>query len=110
MASVSLPEHWQVFPGDGIVQWCRMEIGHGSVLQPTAFVLLTQNLLWIHGEKVPATCKLLVELPSLISSPTIISNLLCCVYQAVVCPGNADKDFVAICEKGQRRRYHCLPR
>ena len=103
MASVSLPERWQAFPDDGVVQWSRMEIGHGGVLQPTASVLLTHNPSWsvhIYGKKVPATCQLLnCWVPSLISSPTIISNLLCCVHQAAVCPGNADEDFVAVHEK-----------
>ena len=48
---------------------------------------------------MPATCKLLAEFPLLISSPTVISNLICSVHQAAVCPGNTDEDFVAVCEK-----------
>ena len=102
MANVSLPEHWQAFNADGVVQWSRMEIGHGSLLQPTASILLYHSLTWsvhIRGKKVPATCKLLAEFPSLISSPTILSDLICCVHQAAVCPGNTDKDFVTVCEK-----------
>ena len=50
-------------------------------------------------EKVPATCKLFAEFPLLISSPTVMSNLICSVHQTAVCPGNADEDFVAVCEK-----------
>ena len=102
MASVSLPEHWQAFPGDGGVQWSRMEIGCDGLLQPTMSVLLTHDLSWsvhINGKKVPATCKLLVEFPAMISSPIIISNLLCSIHHAAVCPGNADEDFVTLCEK-----------
>ena len=102
MASVSLPEHWQAFPGDGGVQWSRMEIGCDGLLQPTTSVLLTHDLSWsvhINGKKVPATCKLLVKFPAMISSPIIISNLLCSIHHAAVCPGNADEDFVTLCEK-----------
>ena len=75
---MSLPEHRRVFPGDGVVQQRRMKIGHGSVLQPTASVLLTQNLLWsvdIYGE-FQLLASSLSSFP-LISSPAITSNLLC---------------------------------
>ena len=103
MASVSLPsEDWLVFPGDGMLQWSRMEIGHGGVQQPTTSVLLSHDLSWsvhIYGKKVPATCKLLASFPSLISSPTIISGLLNCIHYAAICPGNPDERFVTLCEK-----------
>ena len=102
MGIVSLPEHWQAFNADGVIQWSRMEIGHGGVLQPTASIVLNHNLSWsvhVHGKKVPATCKLFAEFSLLISSPTVISNLICSVHQAAVCPGNTDEDFVAVCEK-----------
>ena len=106
MAKVSLPEHWQAFNADGVVQWSRMEIGHGSLLQPTASILLCNSLTWsvhIRGKKVPATCKLLAEFPSLISSPTILSNLIRCVHEAQAILTK----FLSLCvrsEEGQWRK------
>ena len=53
MGIVSLPEHWQAFNADGVIQWSRMEIGHGGVLQPTASIVLNHNLSWsvhVHGK------------------------------------------------------------
>ena len=54
MGIVSFPEHWQAFNADGVIQWSRMEIGHGGVLQPTASIVLNHNLSWsvhVHGKK-----------------------------------------------------------
>jgi hypothetical protein len=71
MASVSLQEHRQVFPGDGILQRSRMEIGRNGMLQPTASVLFTHDLSWsvrINRKKVPATCKLLAKIRTTIFS------------------------------------------
>jgi hypothetical protein len=102
MANVSLPENWQEFPGNGVLQWSRMEIDRNRVLQSAASVLLTHDLSWsvhINRKKVPATCKLLVEFPAMISSPSIVSNLLYCIHNAAVCPGNTDDDFITLCEK-----------
>ena len=42
--SVSLSEHRQAFNVDGVVKWSRMEINYGSVLQPTASILLNHYL------------------------------------------------------------------
>lgn len=102
MANVSLPEHWQEFTGDGVLQWSRMEIDRNGMLQPAASVLLTHDLSWsvhIDRKKVPAICKLLVEFPAMISSPSIVSNLLYCIHNAAVCPGNTDDDLITLCEK-----------
>ena len=111
MASVSLPsEHWLVFPDDGVLQWSRMEIGHSGVRQPTASLLLTHDLSWsvhIYGKKVPATCELLTDFPSLITSPTIISSLLNCIHHAAICPGNPDERFVnfTVCSSQKLSRW-----
>ena len=61
---------------------CSLKISYG------AFISM--------GKKFQLLANSLSSFP-LISSPTIISNLLC-VHQAAVCPGNAE-DFVAVCEK-----------
>ena len=59
------------------------------------------------GEKFQLLASSLSSFP-LISSPTIISNLLCCVHQAAVCPGNAE-DSVAVCEKRGGTKEVSLP-
>ena len=92
-----------------------MGIGSCGVYQPTVTVLLEQNSSWsvhLFGKKVPAACWLLSEFPSKVSSPTIISQLISCVNEAKLCPGNVDNRYVDICEKrgGTMRLHNCLCR
>ena len=61
MARVSLPDYWQAFPGDGVVQWSRMEIGHAWWYSPTNCICVAHSqsfmespYIYIYGENVPA--------------------------------------------------------
>ena len=49
--------------------------------------------------KVPIACKVLADFPPAIEASSVVSKLVVCVDQAVVCPGNPETQFVAVCQK-----------
>lgn len=53
--------------------------------------------VYIDGKKVPPTCSIFTTFPSVISSPSDVSDIILSVSQAVICPGNPDEEFISFC-------------
>ena len=65
-------------------------------------IVVSDDLMWsvyVHGVKVPTTCKVLADCPPSIASARSISVILRCVDKAVICQGNHEEEFVSLCTR-----------
>lgn len=100
--SVTLPEKWQAISGCMDVQYHKLEVGSNGIHGITRTIMVHSNLTWsvfVKEKKVPATSKLLTDIPLLVTSTSVVVDLLATVDSAVLCPGNPDPEFVSLCER-----------
>ena len=84
------------------MQYCQLKSDAGGVCQVARSVVVQTDCSWsvyIRAVKVPATCKILANFPPTIAASSVVSQIVGSVDRAVICPGNHDDEFVAVCQK-----------
>ena len=71
LASISLPEQWEVFVGVEDVQYNKLEVDSGGLRGVTSSLVISSDLSWsvhIYGKQVPSSCEVLTGFPSILST------------------------------------------
>ena len=102
LLSIPLPDQWKAVSDPNSVEYCQLKGNLNGVHHVAASVVVCADLSWsvyLRGVKVPIACKVLADFPPAIEASSVVSKLVGCVDQAVVCPGNPETQFVAVCQK-----------
>ena len=74
------------------MEYCQLK-GNLNGVHHVAASVVCADLLWsvyLRGVKVPIACKVLADFPPAIEASSVVSKLVPCVEQAVICPGNPE--------------------
>lgn len=102
LETISTPDSWKVFSDSTRVEYYQLKSTQNGMLHVATNVIIHTDLSWnviYRGMKVSATCNILTEFPQTITDSRTVQRLLERVDQAVICPGNPEDVFVAVCKK-----------
>ena len=102
LAEVEMPEHWNAIPTTDSIDIYKLKRDASGRHHIAVNVTVRRNLSWtirFEGKQVPTSCELFDDSPLFLTSPTTLHKVLTCLDSVVLCPGNPDEDFIALCKQ-----------
>ena len=97
LAEIPVNKQWRVFKRTESVDFCKLKEHSNGRHHVTINLTILKNLSWsvaYKGNKFLQCVMCLMSFPLLLTSSSQVKEMLTCLNQAVLCPGNPDDDLL----------------